>query len=126
MAQLVGADDIESLKNEISEIGRSLRSSFRYYASSFRTNSSSLEDNANDEYLEQWAEINRLPSYRRLRSSLVDYNDEGDTLDAKGKRIVDVSTIGALERHMFIEKLIKHIENDNLRLLHKLRKRINK
>nr|XP_017241624.1 PREDICTED: pleiotropic drug resistance protein 3-like isoform X1 [Daucus carota subsp. sativus] len=126
MAQLVGADDIESLKNEISEIGRSLRSSFRYYASSFRTNSSSLEDNANDEYLEQWAEINRLPSYRRLRSSLVDYNDEGGTLDAKGKRIVDVSTIGALERHMFIEKLIKHIENDNLRLLHKLRKRINK
>lgn len=127
MAQLVGADDIESLKSELSEIGRSLRSSFRYHASSFRTNSTSLENNTDDEYVKQWAEINRLPTYKRLRSSLVDdYSDEGDRFNAKGKRIIDVSTIGALERHMFIEKLIKHIENDNLRLLHKLRKRINK
>ncbi|KAK1401932.1 pleiotropic drug resistance protein 3-like [Heracleum sosnowskyi] len=127
MAQLVGADDIESLRIELSEIGRSLRSSFRYHASSFRTNSTSLDEITDDEYVKQWAEINRLPSYKRLRSSLVDdYNDEGDIFDAKRKRIIDVSTIGALERHMFIEKLIKHIENDNLRLLHKLRKRINK
>jgi hypothetical protein len=43
-----------------------------------------------------------------------------------GKRIINVAKLGAQERHMFIEKLIKHIENDNLRLLHKLRKRIDK
>ncbi|RZB55003.1 Pleiotropic drug resistance protein 3 isoform G [Glycine soja] len=42
------------------------------------------------------------------------------------KQVVDVRKLGAQERHTFIEKLIKHIENDNLRLLQKFRKRIDK
>ncbi|XP_076900742.1 pleiotropic drug resistance protein 3-like isoform X4 [Bidens hawaiensis] len=41
-------------------------------------------------------------------------------------KVVDVTKLLAPERHMFIEKLIKHIENDNLRLLQKLRKRTDK
>lgn len=126
MAQLVGEGDIVSVGTELSELGRSLRSSFRHQTSSFRTDSTSLEDNTDDEYAEQWAEINRLPTVERLRSSLVDDYKDGDEFGTQGKRIVDVSTIGALERHVFIEKIIKHIENHNLRLLHKLRKRINK
>ncbi|KAI8027206.1 Pleiotropic drug resistance protein 3 [Camellia lanceoleosa] len=36
MAQLVGDDEIESLRIELAEIGRSLRSSFQRHASSFR------------------------------------------------------------------------------------------
>ncbi|KAK1401931.1 ABC transporter domain-containing protein [Heracleum sosnowskyi] len=125
MAQLAGAGDIDSTRTEPSEVGRNLRSSSRHHASIFRTDSISLEKNTDDEYVEQWAEINRLPTFERLRSSLVDdYN--GDILDAKGKRIIDVSTLGALERHMFIEKLIKHVEDDNLHLLHKLKERLNK
>lgn len=129
MAQLVGVDEIESLRTELSEVGRSLRSSFRHHTSSFRSNSnlSSLKDNADVEFVKQWAEINRLPTFERLRSSLIDDDeDEGDRIDAKGKRLIDVTKLGSLERHLFIEKLIKHIENDNLRLLHKLRKRIDK
>ncbi|XP_024922481.2 pleiotropic drug resistance protein 3 [Ziziphus jujuba] len=63
----------------------------------------------------QWAEIQRLPSLKRLRTSLFE-----------GKRVVDVAKLGALERHLFIDKLIKHIENDNLRLLRKLRNRIDR
>lgn len=125
MAQLVGGGDITSVGTELSELGRNLRSSFRHHTSSFRTDSNSLEEYTDDEHVKQWAEINRLPTFERLRSSLLDDYNDGEEL-ATGKRIIDVSTIGALERHMFIEKLIKHIENDNLRLLHKLRKRINK
>lgn len=49
-------------------------------------------------------------------------NDDG----RKGKKVVDVTKIGAPERHLFIEKLIKHIEHDNLKLLHKIRKRTDK
>ncbi|KAM7481855.1 hypothetical protein LguiB_006438 [Lonicera macranthoides] len=128
MAQLVGSDEIESLRIELSEIGRSLRSSFRHHTSSFQSINSALgsvKDDVDDECVLQWAEIERLPTFERLRSSLFDEND-GDKVDAIGKRVVDVTKLGALERHIFIEKLIKHIENDNLRLLHKLRKRIDK
>ncbi|CAM8903086.1 unnamed protein product [Rhodiola kirilowii] len=42
------------------------------------------------------------------------------------KKVVDVTKLGGHERHLFIEKLIKHIENDNLRLLQKLRARMER
>lgn len=127
MAQLVGIDEIESLRNDLSDFGRSLRSSFRKLTSSLRitTTSSSLADNADDERLRLWAEIDRLPTFERLRSSLFNEDDE-DIPDAKGMRIIDVTKLGPEERHMFIEKLIKNTENDNLRLLHKLKKRMDK
>ena len=108
MSHLVAGGDIVTLETELSELGTS-------------SSPTSVEQNTYDEHAEKWAELNRLPSFERLRSSLVDDHD-----DTKGKRIVDVSAISASERHIFIEKLIKHIENDNLRLLQKLRKRINK
>ena len=129
MAQLVGSEEIESFRNELSEIGRSIRSSFRRRTSSLRSNSdiSSLNhnDETDEERLLQWAAIDRLSTFERLRSSLFD-EDNGDGDAVKGKKVVDVTKLLAPERHMFIEKLIKHIENDNLQLLQKLRKRTDK
>ncbi|CAK9136216.1 unnamed protein product [Ilex paraguariensis] len=123
MAQLVGPDDIESLRIELSEIGRSIRSSFRRHTSSFRSvsglSSTQNDHEVDDEYLSQWAAVERLPTLERLRSSLFDENEGG-------KRVVDVTKLDAVERHMFIDKLIKHIENDNLLLLQKFRKRLDK
>ena len=127
MAQLVGTDEIESFRIELAEIGRSLRSSFRRHTASFRSSTASLrDDDAVDEQDLQWAEIERLPTFERLRSSLFDEYDDGSRVDGAGRQVVDVTKIGASERRMFIEKLIKHIENDNLRLLQKIRKRIDK
>ncbi|KAE9446163.1 hypothetical protein C3L33_21939, partial [Rhododendron williamsianum] len=57
-------------------------------------------------------------------SSLFDESD-GSKVDVQGKRVVDVTKLGALERQMFVEKLIKDIENDNLRLLQKMRNRVD-
>ncbi|XP_010529759.1 PREDICTED: ABC transporter G family member 37 isoform X2 [Tarenaya hassleriana] len=126
MAQMVGADEIESLRVELAEIGRSIRSSFRRQTSSFRSTSSRYDEPDADLAL-QWAEIERLPTVKRLRSSLVDYeNGSGDEVNDKGKRVVDVTRLGAEERRLMIEKLIKHIENDNLKLLQKIRKRIDR
>ena len=130
MAQMVGTDEIESLRVELAEIGRSIRSSFRRHSSSFRSSSelSSTKGDADaDQYALQWAAIERLPAYDRQRSSLFDKDDDdaGGT-DNTGKQVIDVTKLGALERHVFIEKLIKHIENDNLRLLRKIRNRIDK
>ncbi|KAI8027247.1 Pleiotropic drug resistance protein 3 [Camellia lanceoleosa] len=104
-----------------------LGSSFQRHSSSFRSISglSFVNNDVDDEFSLQWAAIKRLPTFERLRSSLFDEND-GSNVDAQGKRVVDVTKLGALERNKFIDKLIKHIENDNLRLLHKLGKRIDK
>lgn len=129
MAQMVGRDDIESLRIELEEIGRSFRSSIQSRNSSFRANSalSSAKDDTDAQYAVQWAAIERLPTFERLKSSLFDKGDDGNELDGEaGKRVVDVTKLGAMEKHVFIDKLIKHIENDNLRLLRKIRKRIDK
>ncbi|PON69592.1 ABC transporter-like [Parasponia andersonii] len=149
MAQMIGADDIESLRIELAEIGRSLRSSFqRRNYSSFRSISSAKDDGGggghdDDDIAEaqrlalQWTSIEKLPTFERLRSSLFEKelgdingglndDDDGDD-DGEVKRVpVDVAKLGAQERQRFIGKLIKHIESDNLRLLRKIRTRIDK
>ncbi|KAG5525529.1 hypothetical protein RHGRI_031988 [Rhododendron griersonianum] len=127
MAQLVGNDEIESLRIELAEIGKSLRSSVRRHISSSRSSSelNSVKDDVDNEFALQWAKIDRLPTFERLRSSLFDESD-GSEVDVQGKRVVDVTKLGALERQMFVEKLIKYIENDNLRLLQKMRNRVDK
>ncbi|XP_044500394.1 pleiotropic drug resistance protein 3-like isoform X2 [Mangifera indica] len=119
MAQMVGSDDIESLRIELAEIGRSLRSSFRRQTSNFRSGSVRSDNDADIEYAMQWATIERLPTYDRLKSSLFD-------VDTVGKSVVDVTKLDPLQRHTLIEKLIKHTEHDNLKLLKKIRARIDK
>ncbi|KAG8363960.1 hypothetical protein BUALT_Bualt19G0076700 [Buddleja alternifolia] len=125
MAQMIGTDEIESLRIELGEIGRSLRSSFRRSVSSYRSNST-RNDDVDDEAISLWAGLDRLPTYDRLRSSIFDENGgNGDGIKGK-KVVVDVTKLGAPEKHMFIEKLIQHIEHDNLKLLQKMRKRMDK
>lgn len=134
MAQLAGADEIESMRTELAEIGRSIRSSFRRHVSSFQNGSSmapepdSDADENDDEYELQWAAVQRLPTFERITKALFDELQDGSAEhgNVKGKRVVDLKRIGADERHLLIEKLIKHVEHDNLRLLQKLRKRIDK
>ncbi|KAF3790901.1 hypothetical protein EJ110_NYTH15615 [Nymphaea thermarum] len=121
MAQLAAADDVGSLRVELAEIGRSLRSSFRNY-SSFRSESNvhSARQSEEDEELLHWAAIERLPTFERLRTSVFDIEDDHHRENNKGKRVVDVTDLGAIERHLFIEK------EDNRKLLSKLRKRLDK
>lgn len=78
------------------------------------------DGDGNEEIQLLWAAIERLPTFRRIQTSLIDDDDE------LKKRVVDVSKIGCEERRVFIDKLIKHIENDNLQLLQKLRERIDR
>ncbi|XP_071932485.1 pleiotropic drug resistance protein 3 isoform X1 [Coffea arabica] len=127
MASLVGTDEIESIRNELSEVGSSLRFSLRRLSSSFRSSvlSTGRDSNLDEETALQWAAIERLPTFERLRSSLFDEPD-GNEAEDKRKRVIDVTKLSAPERHVFVERLIKHIEHDNLRLLQKMRKRMNK
>ncbi|KAM1961523.1 hypothetical protein ACFX16_021942 [Malus domestica] len=134
MAQLAGADEIESFRLELAEIGRSIRSSFRSHASSLRSTTIVNAEGDNDEgcvgdeeHDLHWAAVERLPTFERITTALFDdYDGESAKGDVKGRRVVDVSTLGGQERRVFIEKLIKHIENDNLQLLQKIKQRIDK
>ncbi|KAL6531484.1 drug-responsive transcription factor pdr3 [Orobanche minor] len=111
MAQLLGG-------NEIAELGRSLRSSFRRSNSAFGSTRHELDEEA----IAEWAALDRLPTYDRLRASLFDGNEDGN----QGKKVVDVTKLCPNERQMFIHKIIKHIEHDNLKLLHKMRRRMDR
>ncbi|XP_072976814.1 pleiotropic drug resistance protein 3-like isoform X2 [Typha angustifolia] len=128
MAQTTGKNEAESFDIELEEIGRSIRSSFQAAASSFRMSFSSSVKEDDDENELKWAAIERLPTFDRLRTSLFDHysNQKDSEGDRKEKRAVDVTKLRALERHLFIENLIKHIEKDNLRLLQKQRERIDR
>lgn len=116
---------------ELTAIGRSIQSSIQQQASFSIRSSSTRTDSVKEEDEEHellWAAIERLPTFSRVRTSL--FNDDpdngDDTRESEGKRMVDVTKLEALERRMFVERLIKHIEHDNLQLLQKLRERINR
>ncbi|KAL0348160.1 UNVERIFIED_CONTAM: Pleiotropic drug resistance protein 3 [Sesamum angustifolium] len=87
---------------------------------------SDLDEEAPAAVSQQWAAIDRLPTLERLRSSLFVENIE-ESGDGKAANIViDVSKLGPSERRGLVEKLIRHIEHDNLRLLRKIRERMDK
>ncbi|KAE9446708.1 hypothetical protein C3L33_21397, partial [Rhododendron williamsianum] len=127
MGEMIGNPETESVSLELAEVGKSSSSSFGRLTSSFRRSlgSTSANDVIENEHALQWDELYRLPTVKRLRSSLFDENDESK-VDVPGKRVVDVTKLGALERRKFVKKLIKHIEYDNLRLLQNVRNRIDK
>ncbi|MQM01384.1 hypothetical protein Taro_034138, partial [Colocasia esculenta] len=127
MAHLAGRDEHGSFSAELEELGRSIGSSFRVHASSSRRSTSVISVGDHDEEYElQWAAIERLPTFERLRSSLFSHPDNLGSEEGKKRQVVDVTKLGALEKHRFIENLIKHIENDNLSLLQKQRERMDR
>ncbi|KAK1374084.1 ABC transporter domain-containing protein [Heracleum sosnowskyi] len=127
MASLDDSNEKESLRTELSDISRSLRSTFGHLSSSFRNNITlnSLDDNGENQQSQQWAEFSKFSTFKHSRSSSFD-EDNKNTPDAKRMQVVDVTKLDALERHMLIEKLIKHAEHDNLQLLQHIKKRMDK
>ncbi|KAM7274864.1 hypothetical protein ACFE04_016730 [Oxalis oulophora] len=68
-------------------------------------------------------EIERLPTFdEKVQTSLSDPNNKNE----QEEKMVDVTKLESLQRHIFIEKLITKIEEDNLRLLMKIKERTNK
>ncbi|KAL9352179.1 hypothetical protein Peur_054859 [Populus x canadensis] len=107
---------------ELATIGRNAQSSFRRDTNSLDMDADSILEEDEGVHL-QWAAIERLPTLKRIKTSLF---EASNAKDGEGKKVTDVTKLGAAERHLFIEKLINHIENDNLRLLQNLRDRIDR
>lgn len=101
---------------EVGEIGRR--------TSSFRNGSmTTTEDDDHDGDVGDaslWKLIDRLPTFERLRWSLLLDDDNSR------RKVVDVTKLGDEERHLFIQKLINNVENDNLKLLRKVNERLHK
>ncbi|KAH8501031.1 hypothetical protein H0E87_016020, partial [Populus deltoides] len=135
-SQMSSTVKIEYLQDiELTESGRSTVSSVSgsqvpsFHGVSIGNSDHYVSNGVVENDLQQRDTIERLPTFERITIALLDEVDDGKTgnkqADVKGKRIVNVAKLGAQDRHMLIEKLIKHIENDNLQLLQKLRERLD-
>ncbi|KAJ4900143.1 ABC-2 and Plant PDR ABC-type transporter family protein [Raphanus sativus] len=76
-----------------------------------------------EEVRSQWAAIERLPTFERITTALFWNRDEQGRRNER--RVRDVSKLEDLDRHLFIDDLIKHVEDDNLQLLQKVKNRID-
>ncbi|XP_021295062.1 ABC transporter G family member 35-like [Herrania umbratica] len=127
-------DGIERARNPSkrtghSSIGRSLsRSSWSMedvFSRSKHSRRSSRVDE--DEEALKWAAIEKLPTYDRLRTSImqsfVDHEIVGNKVE---HRAVDVTKLDMDDRQKFIDMLFRVAEEDNERFLKKFRNRIDK
>ncbi|KAI8531778.1 hypothetical protein RHMOL_Rhmol11G0162100 [Rhododendron molle] len=83
MAQFASNDEIEPPRTEAAEIATHLRLPFQYHTSSPRASSElfSIKDDLDDDYATKWADIDRLPTFVQLRSSLLEENNKGSKRD---------------------------------------------
>ncbi|XP_004498643.1 pleiotropic drug resistance protein 1-like [Cicer arietinum] len=79
----------------------------------------STSERENDEEALKWAAIERLPTYLRIRRSIIN-NEEG-----KGRE-VDIKKLGLTERKILLERLVKIAEEDNEKFLLKLKERMDR
>lgn len=81
-----------------------------------------------DEEALKWAAIEKLPTYDRLRTSIIQTFAEGDQPLANKlqHREVDVRKLDVNERQQIIDKIFKVAEEDNEKFLRKFRNRIDK
>ncbi|KAG2268363.1 hypothetical protein Bca52824_062918 [Brassica carinata] len=110
----------QSISRSVSRASRNLEDIFS--PSARRTKSTN-----EDEEALKWAAIEKLPTYSRLRTSLMPALGEDDIY---GNQIlnkeVDVTKLDGEERARFIDVVFKVAEQDNERILTKLRNRIDR
>src|SRR4051812_49053172 len=74
----------------------------------------STSEREDDEEALKWAAIERLPTYLRIRRSIIS-NEEGEG------REIDIKKLGFTERKVLLERLVKIAEEDNEKFLLKLK-----
>ncbi|OWM77713.1 ABC transporter G family member 29-like [Punica granatum] len=79
-----------------------------------------------DEEALKWAAIEKLPTYDRLRTSIMQSFMENEHRQNKDNKVVDVTKMDFAERQKFIDKIFKVAEEDNQKFLEKFRNRIDK
>ena len=83
-----------------------------------------------DEKALKWAALERLPTYNRLRTSIlksfVETNGDQENKNKVVHKEVDVRKLDMNDKKEFIDRLFKVAEEDNEKFLKKFRSRIDK
>ncbi|TVU35263.1 hypothetical protein EJB05_17142, partial [Eragrostis curvula] len=95
------------------------------YFSGVSSRRRSAADAVDDEEALQWAAMERLPSFERLRTGLM-RAEEDASRRRFGHEEVDVRAMGLAQRQAFVERVFRVAEEDNARFLKKLRARIDR
>ncbi|KAK1409687.1 hypothetical protein QVD17_36216 [Tagetes erecta] len=76
-----------------------------------------------DEHELKWAAIERLPTYDRLRKGILkQVLDNGDIIHEQ----IDVTKLGPHDKKQLLENILKGVEEDNEKFLHKVRARTDR
>lgn len=80
-----------------------------------------------DEEALRWAALEKLPTYDRLKTSILKSYVETENQSSRFlQKEVDVRSLSVEERREFIDRIFKVAEEDNERFLRKFRNRIDK
>ncbi|KAG9136867.1 hypothetical protein Leryth_021794 [Lithospermum erythrorhizon] len=114
-----------SLSRSLSRASRSMEDVFYSPQSSGRSSSRAVED---EEAL-KWAAIERLPTYDRMRKTLLqsfEVQHNGNGSKKVMHKEVDVRNLDLKQRQEFIDHIFRVAEEDNEKFLKKFRHRIDK
>ncbi|KAH0704878.1 hypothetical protein KY290_012000 [Solanum tuberosum] len=106
-----------SLKESLSLKGNSTNNS-RWTSNDGEIFNRSTRDEDDEEAL-KWAALEKLPTFDRLRKGLL-FGSQGASAE------IDIHDIGFQERNKLLERLVKVADEDNEKLLLKLRQRIDR
>lgn len=84
---------------------------------------SSVSSAQGDEEALQWAALEKLPTFDRLRTAVLRFVGEDGM---KRTEEIDVTKLSIDDRHHIIERILKVTEDDNERFLTKLRGRLDR
>ncbi|VVA95985.1 unnamed protein product [Arabis nemorensis] len=108
-------------------ISRSVSRASRNLEDIFSPGSRRTQSVNDDEEALKWAAIEKLPTYSRLRTTLMNAVVEDDVYGNQLlSKEVDVTKLDGEERQKFIDMVFKVAEQDNERILTKLRNRIDR
>lgn len=105
--------------NEVSRVDSLRRASSSNIWRNNSMNVFSTSEREDDEEALKWAALERLPTYLRIRRSIIN-NEEGEG------REIDIKKLGLTERKVLLERLVKIAEEDNEKFLLKLKERIKR
>jgi len=108
-------------------ISRSVSRASRNIEDIFSSGSRRTQSVNDDEEALKWAAIEKLPTYSRLRTTLMNAVVEDDVYGNQlMSKEVDVTKLDGEDRQKFIDMVFKVAEQDNERILTKLRNRIDR
>ncbi|KAL3828545.1 hypothetical protein ACJIZ3_017347 [Penstemon smallii] len=121
-AALVGDDLSVSSSSRRSWRSQSIREVWQAQPDVFTRNSTRRQAMDDEEEL-KWAAIERLPTYDRMRKGMLQH------VMSNGKVVhseVDVTNLGAQDKKILMESILKVVEDDNDKFLQRLRNRTDR